>query len=90
MSVLSVAVRVGCVTVEILIVLDLSHSHSDSMDPSSYKNPPGPLLNPNMTAEEMNAWAYVRVPGTGILPGLFCPHYDVRASQNLLLVDIVI
>ena len=53
--------------------------HSDSMDASSYKNPPGPLLNPNMSAVEMAAWAYIRVPGTGILPGLFCPHYDVRA-----------
>jgi dipeptidase E len=61
--------------------------HSDSMDPSSYKNPPGPFLSPNMTAAEMMNWAYIRVPGLSVLPGLFCPHYDVTESNGVLRAD---
>lgn len=59
--------------------------HSDSMDPSSYKNPPGPYFSPNLTKEELDhAWAYIRVPGLGVLPGLFCPHYDVIEGNGVL------
>jgi hypothetical protein len=55
------------------------------MDTSSYKNPPGPLLNPRLTpAQIADAWAYIRVPGLGVLPGLFCPHYDVTESNGVL------
>jgi len=58
--------------------------HSDSMEASSYKNPPGPLLNPAMTKEEMESWAYIRAPGLSILPALFCPHYDMTESNGFL------
>ena len=51
--------------------------HSDSMDPSTYLNPPGPVINKALTKKELDkSWAYIRVPGLSILPGLFCPHYD--------------
>jgi len=50
--------------------------HSDSMEPGSYKNPPGPLLK-DTSDGVMNNWAYIRAPGLSILPGLFCPHYDM-------------
>eukprot|EP00658_Telonema_sp_P-2_P022151 TRINITY_DN18843_c0_g1_i6.p2 TRINITY_DN18843_c0_g1~~TRINITY_DN18843_c0_g1_i6.p2 ORF type:complete len:205 (+),score=36.26 TRINITY_DN18843_c0_g1_i6:426-1040(+) len=58
--------------------------HSDSMEAASYKNPPGPLLSPNMSKEEMGAWAYIRVPGLSVIPGLFCPHYDMTESNGVL------
>eukprot|EP00928_Gymnodinium_smaydae_P026364 TRINITY_DN20735_c0_g1_i1.p1 TRINITY_DN20735_c0_g1~~TRINITY_DN20735_c0_g1_i1.p1 ORF type:complete len:348 (+),score=44.49 TRINITY_DN20735_c0_g1_i1:45-1088(+) len=58
--------------------------HSDSMEVESYKNAPGPLLNPSMSKQEMEAWAYIRVPGLSILPGLFCPHYDMTESNGAL------
>ena len=49
--------------------------HSDSMDPKSYKNPPGPLLNASCAAKSAvdSAWAYIRVPGIGLMDGLCCP-----------------
>jgi len=51
--------------------------HSDSMDPSTYLNPPGPVINKSLSKNELDkSWAYIRVPGLSILPGLFCPHYD--------------
>eukprot|EP00467_Chlorarachnion_reptans_P003572 CAMPEP_0114535594 /NCGR_PEP_ID=MMETSP0109-20121206/28512_1 /TAXON_ID=29199 /ORGANISM="Chlorarachnion reptans, Strain CCCM449" /LENGTH=119 /DNA_ID=CAMNT_0001719195 /DNA_START=88 /DNA_END=447 /DNA_ORIENTATION=+ len=37
-----------------------------------------------MTPKEMDSWAYIRVPGIGILPGLACPHYDVTGSNGVL------
>lgn len=56
--------------------------HSDSMKPGSFKNPPGPLLRPDLTPEEWSKdWTYVRVPGLGMLPGLLCPHYD-KIGEN--------
>lgn len=56
--------------------------HSDSMEPASYKNPPGPQL------ALMNAsWAYIRVPGVGLLKGLCCPHYDVTGSNGVERAD---
>lgn len=59
--------------------------HSDSMDATTYKNPPGPLYAPNLSSEVLEAaWAYVRVPGLGVLPGLFCPHYDVVEGNGVL------
>lgn len=58
--------------------------HSDSMEAESYKNPPGPLLNPNMTPKEMATWAYIRVPGLSTVPGLFCPHYDITEGNGVL------
>lgn len=57
--------------------------HSDSMEPSSYKNPPGPLLNPNMPKSGLDNWAYIRVPGISLIPGLFCPHYDVTEGNGV-------
>jgi dipeptidase E len=59
--------------------------HSDSMEPDSYKNPPGPLLNPSAEARaavDAN-WAYIRAPGLGILNSLCCPHYDVTGSNDV-------
>lgn len=59
--------------------------HSDSMDPNTYKNPPGPLVNPNLTKAELDkSWAYIRAPALGLLPGLFCPHYDVTEGNGEL------
>jgi len=59
--------------------------HSDSMDPSTYKNPPGPYINPNLTKAQLDkSWAYVRAPGLSLLPGLFCPHYDVTEGNGVL------
>jgi len=51
--------------------------HSDSMDPSTYLDPPGPFINSGLSKKQLDtSWAYIRVPGLSILPGLFCPHYD--------------
>lgn len=51
--------------------------HSDSMDPSTYLNPPGPMLKQSLSKKILSSsWAYIRVPGLSLLPGLFCPHYD--------------
>lgn len=58
--------------------------HSDSMEPGSYKNPPGPILNENKSEEVMNNWAYIRAPGLGIINGLFCPHYDMVEGNGEL------
>lgn len=62
--------------------------HSDSMEAHSYKNPPGPLLNPNLNLNQTDAgwdaWAYIRVPGMSMIPGYFCPHYDVTEGNGAL------
>jgi len=59
--------------------------HSDSMDPSTYLNPPGPIINPSLSKSELDeSWAYLRVPGLSILPGLFCPHYDKIEGNGVL------
>jgi dipeptidase E len=58
--------------------------HSDSMQPESFKNPPGPFLNPNMTQAEMENWAYIRCPGLSLVPSLFCPHYDMTEDNGVL------
>jgi len=59
--------------------------HSDSMEPDSYKNPPGPILNGSAGAKaavDAN-WAYIRVPGLGVLDSLCCPHYDMVGSNGV-------
>eukprot|EP00966_Prymnesium_polylepis_P019276 444678-Prymnesium_polylepis.1 len=59
--------------------------HSDSMEPDSYKNPPGPLLNASAAAKaavDAN-WAYIRVPGLGLINNLCCPHYDMTGSNGV-------
>lgn len=58
--------------------------HSDSMQPASFKNPPGPFLNPDMSEAEMDNWAYIRCPGIALVPGLFCPHYDMTEDNGVL------
>ena len=59
--------------------------HSDSMDPSTYLNPPGPIINPDLSKKDLDkSWAYIRVPGLSILPGLFCPHYDKTEGNGEL------
>ena len=52
--------------------------HSDSMDPTSYRDP--------VPAEDPRAgtWRYIRVDGLGLLRGLLCPHYDVIGSNGVL------
>lgn len=59
--------------------------HSDSMDPDSFKNPPGPLFNNSVEVRDaVDAnWAYIRVPGLGILDNLCCPHYDMTGSNGV-------
>merc|ERR1719223_708285 len=58
--------------------------HSDSMDSKSYKNPPGPMLRPDLTPEESDIWSYIRVPALSFVPGLMCPHYDSTQSNGIL------
>eukprot|EP00808_Paulinella_micropora_P008973 g17946.t1 len=65
-------------------IVSFEAGHSDSMDPTSYKNPPGPLLNPEMSEDELKNWAYIRVPALGFFPGLVCPHYDQTQSNGVL------
>lgn len=57
--------------------------HSDSMDIASYKNPPGPYFDPNLSEAGYENWAYIRVPGIAFVPGFFCPHYDVTGSNGV-------
>ncbi len=59
--------------------------HSDSMDPTTYRHPPGPLLRSDLSHDVLaKSWAYVRVPGLGTFPSLFCPHYDKVESNGEL------
>ena len=59
--------------------------HSDSMDPSTYLHPPGPIINPSLSKAQLDkSWAYLRVPGLSIIPGLFCPHYDKVEGNGVL------
>jgi dipeptidase E len=64
--------------------------HSDSMDAKTFKNPPGPYLNPaaydptDPTAAAWANWAYIRTPGLQVVPGLFCPHYDATQVGRYL------
>ena len=59
--------------------------HSDSMDPTTYIKPPGPFIRESLSKKELDkSWAYIRVPGLSILPGLFCPHYDKTEGNGEL------
>lgn len=62
--------------------------HSDSMDPASYKHA---MITKSITGVEAPlsdaerlGWAYIRVPGLGLLPGLCCPHHDRVQSNGVL------
>lgn len=63
--------------------------HSDSMEPSTFKNPVGPLLNPDIDVrDEVNSkWEYIRVPGISVIDGLCCPHYDTNQSNGKFRSD---
>ncbi|MEX1296255.1 MAG: Type 1 glutamine amidotransferase-like domain-containing protein [Candidatus Limnocylindrales bacterium] len=50
--------------------------HSDSMDPTTYLEPV-PADDPGASE-----WAYIRVSGLGLLPGLLCPHYAATGSNG--------
>lgn len=59
--------------------------HSDSMKPESYKNPVGPLLNPqeSVRGQVDSAWEYIRSPGIGLIDSLCCPHYDTTQNNDV-------
>ena len=53
--------------------------------PPTYRHPPGPLLRHDLSKATLaKSWAYVRVPGLGTFPSLFCPHYDKVESNGEL------
>lgn len=61
--------------------------HSDSMDPSTYWRP-GLAAEGGVSGAEggdvaRRDWAYVRVDGVGVLPGLVCPHHDMTQSNGV-------
>ncbi len=62
--------------------------HSDSMDPASYKQAmitkSATRVEVPMSDAQRQSWAYIRVPGLGLLPGLCCPHHDRTQSNGLL------
>lgn len=64
-------------------IIGFEGGHSDSMCSTTYKNPPGPLLNPEMSRLQNETWAYIRTPALGLLNGLFCPHYDDLQSNGI-------
>jgi dipeptidase E len=49
--------------------------HSDSMDPTSYKQ--------NFKAGSSDSWEYIRVEALGFLPGLLCPHHNRTQSNGV-------
>ena len=53
--------------------------HSDSLDPASVLEPALEL-----TEADKKNWAYVRVAGIGLIPGLCCPHHDQVQSNGVL------
>ncbi len=66
--------------------------HSDSMDPQTYKTymlmAAEEQAQTSQTAAlseaERTGWAYIRVPGLSLLPGLCCPHHDRTQSNGIL------
>jgi dipeptidase E len=67
------------------MILATDGGHSDSMDPSTYLNPPGPLMSSFTTQKQLDSsWAYIRAPGLGIIPMIACPHYDKIESNGAL------
>lgn len=69
--------------------------HSDSADPSTYRNAAANSESNNKTnsnsKNNMNyandprgkQWSYIRVHGLNILPGMICPHFD-KTQSNLI------
>lgn len=57
--------------------------HSDSHDPSTYKDAMLSRGDLPSTEESDAHWEYIRVPGLGLLPGLCCPHHDRTQSNGL-------
>mmetsp|Transcript_4400 Transcript_4400/g.7380 ORF Transcript_4400/g.7380 Transcript_4400/m.7380 type:complete len:377 (-) Transcript_4400:35-1165(-) len=51
--------------------------HSNSSDPASYRHPS------DTDARRERSWEYIRAPGFGLLPGIFCPHHDSSDSYGL-------
>jgi dipeptidase E len=67
------------------MILATSGGHSDSMDPSTYLNPPGPLMSPFLFKKNLDtSWAYIRASGLGIVDMISCPHYDKIESNGTL------
>ncbi len=67
------------------MILAADGGHSDSMDPSTFLTPPGPLINPFISKKQMDtSWAYIRSPGLGIIKMIACPHYDKIESNGAL------
>jgi dipeptidase E len=63
-------------------ILSFDGGHSDSMDPSSWKNPPMAC-----TFSAGQDWQYIRAPGLGLQPGFICPHHDSRRKDGLCRAD---
>lgn len=62
--------------------------HSDSMDPETYKAamlglPPVTSDEASTATTDVKPWKYIRVGGTGFLPGLLCPHHDRTQSNGV-------
>lgn len=63
--------------------------HSDSMDSATYKQA---MLGMNNITDEsqigdqsvIKDWKYIRTPGLDFLPGLICPHHDIKQSNGVL------
>ncbi len=67
------------------MILATDGGHSDSMDPSTYLNPPGPLMSGFASKKQLDkSWAYIRAPGLGLLKMISCPHYDKIESNGAL------
>jgi dipeptidase E len=64
-------------------------AHASSMEPQDFKNPVGPLLNPDSDVrDEVNSnWQYIRVPGISVIDGLCCPHYDTNDNSDVFRSD---
>jgi dipeptidase E len=68
--------------------------HSDSMDPETYCNAmlskatdadaTSPVRDDCSLSGVAKQWRYIRVPGLGVLPGIFCPHHDRVQSNGVL------
>ena len=58
--------------------------HSDSMDPSSYRQDNIPKSTDSNQEEIFKSWKYIRVPCLNLFDGLVCPHYDKVQSNGIL------
>jgi dipeptidase E len=67
------------------MILATDGGHSDSMDPSTFLTPPGPLMGHFISKKQIDtSWAYIRAPGLGIIKMIACPHYDKIESNGAL------